>query len=195
MKKKLFVVLIGLILLCLLCLGVGALENRKDKAGLAVDLYDVLLDSSYFPAALSDIDGPSHVFDYWRSRDSLGVSFRPEEYQEEAFWGYSQDIYRFDTIQLAKRDYFEQVEWYQKFYDPPSKWAFIYDGADERYISCRKPENVQTTHCVWIARYGQIVVEFGSWIAPGYNTLEEMEVLVQAVDKKAIEHIPCDLDY
>jgi len=42
---------------------------------------------------------------------------------------------------------------------------------------------------------GQIVVESRGWIAPGYNTLEEMEVLVQAVDEKAVEYIPRDRDY
>jgi len=195
MRKRLFFVLIGLILLCLLCLGVGAIENRKDKAGFAVDLYDVLLDSSNFPAALSDIEGPAPGFDYHRATDTIGISFKPEEYQKGAFWGYSQDVYRFDTIRLAKRDYLEQVEWYQSVYSPPGEWMFISDGADERYVSCRKSENVQTTGCVWIARYGQFVVEFRGWMVPGYNTLEEMEVLVQAVDEKAVEYIPRDRDY
>jgi len=195
MKKRLFFVLIGLILLCLLCLGVGAIENRKDKAGFAVDLYDVLLDSSYFPAALSVIIGPAKGYQDWRTLDAVGVSFKPEDYQEQTYWGYTQDVFRFDTIRLAKRDYLEQVEWYQSVYSPPGEWTFISDGADERYVSCRKPENVESTHCVWIARYGQIVVEFRGWIAPGYNTLEEMEVLVQAVDEKAVEYIPRDRDY
>ncbi len=94
-----------------------------------------------------------------------------------------------------RKEYLEQVEWYQSVYSPPGEWTFISDGADERYVSCRKPENVESTHCVWIARYGQIVVEFRGWIAPGYNTLEEMEVLVQAVDEKAVEYIPRDRDY
>lgn len=111
MRKRLSFVLIGLISLYLLCLGVGAFENRKDKTGLAVDLYDVLLDSSYFPAALSVIIGPANGFQDWRTLDSVGVSFKPEEYQKGAFWGYSQDVYRFDTIRLAKRDYLEQVEY------------------------------------------------------------------------------------
>ena len=165
-------------LLCCLCGYAGNL-NSKDTRIDDLSLNDLLITVDALPSGWFFLASGKSVETY-RSHDSAAVAFRTPLYPKST--GCSQDVFRHKTIKIAKRDYQRRAD---SFGETPDEWTYESQLADESDFRCYYYSNTSFPLCWWVARYDRIVVEFNSWLVPGYMTLEDMEKVVREIDENA----------
>lgn len=153
-----------------------------------LDLGDLLISENDLPTTSWSVSGPSNVvIDRERSDDLIWIGFFSDLYP--TYLGTIQQVFRYQSIQEAERDYNYSVNYYRDSYFPDG-WTFQSEVANESYIGCEQVSpNVSFPMCYWIARYDCIVIEFSPWLISDRMTLDDMETIVNEIDQKASELI------
>jgi len=154
------------------------------------DLYQMLISIDEIPFAETwTVRGPDNFsIDQKRTADLADITFLSDLYP--TYLPTYQTVFRYQTIEEAKRDY---IYVNNKYGDGqlPEEWTFSSEIADENFISCKEgyPE-IDFPLCRWVARYDCFVVEFGSWLIIDRISLLDMENIVREIDQKVGELIP-----
>jgi len=153
-----------------------------------LDIEALLITIEDMPTPLSwSTSGPGNVFlDRERTSDTIYIAFVSDIYP---YLGTDQEVFRYQTIKDAERDFKYASEYFGNGYFPDG-WTFTSEVVDESHFSCRDGVSVDFPMCYWIARYDCIVIECRSWLITERMTLEDMENIVRKIDKKSSELIP-----
>jgi len=172
-KVYLFPSLVALMLVSFITFGCNQrISDKIDLAALAISEKD-------FPPGWSFSGIGERGIEYYRSLDSISVFFNPDSYPDSH--NSVQSIYRFKSIKKAKRDFADELEFFKKFYSVPPEWVYRSILADESYFTCRE----EAERCLWIARYGDVVIDFQAPVTPELMTLQDFENIVKLIDLKA----------
>ena len=151
--------------------------------GDQIDLASLLIGMEDMPSGWITTYGPDIGIDEDRSLDSARIVFNTDLYPESL--GASQNVYRFRSVWAARRDYGNQMEFYEMFHYTLSDWKYKSNVANESYFSCRKDPETPILKCDWIARYDKVVIEFGGWLIPNRMTMADMENVIREIDSLA----------
>jgi hypothetical protein len=163
-------------------------ESTTDPSCIAnklVILYEFLVRNEDLPSGWH-LGEKGIGIQYERSRDSAGSYYSTDDYQDEFPRLLDQMIYRHEKLEEAESDYINATDgvWDP---NPPSGWNFQSTFADESGIFCSDDQG--RYYCLWVARYGCIVIDMVGGATPGYPTFdfEVMENIIRLVDDKAGE--------
>ena len=173
--------LFGILFIMMAC----GIPNKTEELNKDIQLEKLIINVDMLPPGWSS-SGIGSGLDSDRSSDSKGVTFFSYQYPKGQ--GCSQDIYRYKSIESAKKDYQTSLLYYGEG-NPPSTWDYSSIEADESYFVCQTASNIEFPICLWGARYKNIVIEFKAWLIPDYMTIDDVENVIKEIDKKATEQI------
>jgi hypothetical protein len=170
-------------LLFLLLASCGFAERQPRHRRFATS--DLLIGTAAMPAGWSLTYGPGYAHDDPFSHDAAMVEFKADIYPGPR--GAAQSIYRYSTIRSASVSFGDRATLPGS---TPQGWAYQSPIADEEIFVCydyegREPHPI----CWWVARYEEYVVYFRAWLITGLMTLQEIEIILIAIDNRMGQYL------
>jgi len=129
--------------------------------------------------------GPFHAAEY--EEEAEKIVFVPERGIRRST---GQNIYRYEDAREARyylRKLNPEVLGRGEFV--PEGWIQPVLSADEEEFICYwKADNPAEKYlfCYWIARYGEYIVDFVTWVLPDLMSLEQIRTLIIKIDSKMV---------
>jgi hypothetical protein len=97
-------------------------------------------------------------------------------------------IYNFGTSEEALR-VFNKMFVPRVKGNPPVEWVPPGVSAGQDAMGCYDYEGREPLACEWSAQYEEFVVQFNTWLIPGYMSLNQLEKIIMTIDNRMIVHL------
>jgi hypothetical protein len=151
---------------------------------------ELLIGLSDMPPGWEVSWGPEKSKDYISTHDSFAIAFIVNDANLPfGRRGALHAVYRYRSARAAEGIY-KDVVLPGQVGKMPGEWTYQSPIADQSHFACydyegREPYPV----CEWSARYEEYIVDFFSWLIPGYMSLEDMERVVRAIDARMAHYL------
>lgn len=155
-----------------------------------INLEDLMITTNDLPSAISwDTSGIHHVVDEYfgvNGENAVSAMFFPLSTVNKSSTVSTLSISRLESNSIAEENYNKPSRTDLYGYAPP-EWKFRSKFADENRITCDGDygHNFNAPmSCIWVARYGEIIVSYDAWVDTDEFTLENMQTTVEKIDAK-----------
>jgi len=155
-----------------------------------INLEDLMITTNDLPSAVSwDTSGIHHVVDEYfgvSGENAVSAMFFPLATVNKSSTVSTLSISRLESNSIAEENYKKPTRT-DLYGNAPPEWKFQSKFADENRITCDSDygHNFNAPmSCIWVARYGEIIVSYDAWVDTDEFTLENMQNTVEKIDTK-----------
>jgi len=142
------------------------------------DIVDLLINARDLPNGWQQKGEPER-FQEVGAIDAAEVSFFADI--DKVRNGSSLGIYNYGTSEEAERVYKRMYE-LGVYGDLPPGWDNPQFFASQYKVGCYNWEGREPYACTWVARYQEFIMQFNTWIIPGFMSFDDVESVVIAID-------------